>query len=88
MSCVVIIYGWIFCGNLTGFNFVYYRENAYIKCATVSLTTSGFSKDQFNFGDGRSNLGNRVKLVSETRTYDCDPHKDGNTQFQITCDTR
>ena len=48
----------------------------------------GFSEDQFNFGEGRDKLGNQVKLISETRSYDCDPHKDGNTKTQITCDTR
>ncbi|KAK2146245.1 hypothetical protein LSH36_623g04076 [Paralvinella palmiformis] len=54
----------------------------------ITIIGKGFSDDQFNFGPGREHLGNVVKLVSSTKSYDCDKHMDGNTPIQITCYTR
>ena len=48
----------------------------------------GFSRNQFNYGEGQENIGNNVTLVSDTRSYLCDIHKDGTHERQITCYTR
>jgi len=49
---------------------------------------TGFSRNQFNYGEGQENIGNNVTLVSKTRSYICDIHKDGTHEKQITCYTR
>ena len=45
-----------------------------------------FAHDQFNFQNPQ--LGNLVKLVSSSRQYECDIHKDGSNEYQIMCYTR
>ncbi|XP_074660960.1 fibrocystin-L-like [Tubulanus polymorphus] len=47
-----------------------------------------FAANQFNFGEGNDHLGNEVNLVSDTRSYPCDIHKDGCTEIQLMCYTR
>lgn len=47
----------------------------------------GFAKNQFNYGKGFEHLGNHVLLVSSTRSYECEMHKDGSTETQIVCYT-
>ena len=49
---------------------------------------TGFARNQFNYGEGQENVGNNVTLVSDTRSYLCDMHKDGTHEKQITCYTR
>ncbi|XP_021369085.1 fibrocystin-L-like isoform X2 [Mizuhopecten yessoensis] len=53
----------------------------------VTIYGNGFAKSQFNFGEGNSNLGNTVSLVSETQQFNCPIHKDGTNEKQIQCTT-
>ena len=48
----------------------------------------GFAADLLNFGPGSEHKGNLVKLISSTRSYICDVHKEGCTERQIECYTR
>ncbi|KAI0230284.1 Fibrocystin-L [Lamellibrachia satsuma] len=54
----------------------------------ITIAGQGFSRNQFNYGEGQENIGNNVTLVSDTRSYLCDIHKDGTHEKQITCYTR
>ncbi|KAI0230282.1 Fibrocystin-L [Lamellibrachia satsuma] len=54
----------------------------------ITVAGQGFSRNQFNYGEGQQNIGNDVTLVSNTRSYLCDIHKDGTHEKQITCYTR
>ncbi|KAI0214676.1 Fibrocystin-L [Lamellibrachia satsuma] len=54
----------------------------------ITVAGEGFSRNQFNYGEGQENIGNNVTLVSDTRSYLCDIHKDGTHEKQITCYTR
>ncbi|CAE1288594.1 unnamed protein product [Acanthosepion pharaonis] len=54
----------------------------------LTLKGRGFAKNQFTFGTGNEHLGNKVVLTSESKTFPCDIHPDGNTETQITCYTR
>ncbi|XP_040210574.1 fibrocystin-L-like [Rana temporaria] len=55
----------------------------------LTIMGQGFAKaNQFNYGDGNTNLGNRVHLVSATRSIPCDVEKDASHGRQITCYTR
>lgn len=54
----------------------------------LTLIGKNFAKNQFNFGSGNEHLGNKVVLASDTKTFPCDIHPDGNTETQITCYTR
>ncbi|KAK2180969.1 hypothetical protein NP493_419g08002 [Ridgeia piscesae] len=54
----------------------------------ITIAGEGFARNQFNYGQGQENVGNNVTLVSDTRSYLCDMHKDGTHEKQITCYTR
>ncbi|KAK2177032.1 hypothetical protein NP493_621g00009 [Ridgeia piscesae] len=54
----------------------------------ITIAGEGFARNQFNYGEGQENVGNNVTLVSDTRSYLCDMHKDGTHEKQITCYTR
>ncbi|KAM3929151.1 fibrocystin-L-like [Leptodactylus fuscus] len=55
----------------------------------LTITGYGFADaNQFNYGDGNTNLGNRVQLVSSTRSFPCDVEKDSSHATQIICVTR
>ncbi|KAK3587658.1 hypothetical protein CHS0354_042441 [Potamilus streckersoni] len=53
----------------------------------LTIYGKGFAANQFNFGDGNSNLGNKVSLVSDTAEFECRVHIDGSLQTQIMCYT-
>ncbi|XP_046549966.1 LOW QUALITY PROTEIN: fibrocystin-L-like [Haliotis rubra] len=53
----------------------------------ITITGHNFARNLFNFGDGNSNLGNKVYLVSSTRNFECTIHPDGCHEKQITCYT-
>ncbi|XP_077992871.1 fibrocystin-L-like [Glandiceps talaboti] len=54
----------------------------------LSISGSGFSENQFNFGPDDAHLGNIVFLKSTTETIECDVIKYYTTPETITCDTR
>ncbi|KAM3928399.1 fibrocystin-L-like [Leptodactylus fuscus] len=55
----------------------------------LTILGQGFADaDQFNYGDGRANLGNSVQMVSSTLSIPCDVEKDSSHATQITCITR
>uniref|UniRef100_A0A8C5WI58 Fibrocystin-L n=1 Tax=Leptobrachium leishanense TaxID=445787 RepID=A0A8C5WI58_9ANUR len=50
--------------------------------------SAGFAEaNQFNYGDGNDNLGNKVQMVSSTMSFPCDVEKDASHATQITCYT-
>ncbi|KAL3886657.1 hypothetical protein ACJMK2_026637 [Sinanodonta woodiana] len=53
----------------------------------ITIYGKGFAANQFNFGDGNSNLGNKVSLVSDTAEFQCRVHIDGSLATQIMCYT-
>ena len=53
----------------------------------IDALTAGFAENQFNFG-ADAHVGNHVELVSGTRVFTCDIHKDGCTEVQLMCYTR
>ncbi|XP_056378576.1 fibrocystin-L-like isoform X2 [Hyla sarda] len=55
----------------------------------LTIKGQGFAEaNQFNYGDGNTNLGNSVQLVSSTLSFPCDVEKDASHATQITCYTR
>ena len=54
----------------------------------VTITGSGFSKNQFNYGDGNEGLGNTVYMVSDKEQYECDVSKVESNERRIVCTTR
>ncbi|XP_077349351.1 fibrocystin-L [Lithobates pipiens] len=55
----------------------------------LTIMGQGFSDaNQFDYGDGNTNLGNSVQLVSSTLSIPCDVEKDASHATQITCYTR
>ncbi|XP_067947416.1 fibrocystin-L-like [Watersipora subatra] len=54
----------------------------------LTIYGDGFAKNQFNYGAGSEHLGNSVLMVSATRSYECDIHKDGCNEKQIVCFTK
>ncbi|XP_056378584.1 fibrocystin-L-like [Hyla sarda] len=55
----------------------------------LTIKGRGFAAaNQFNYGDGNTNRGNSVQLVSSTRSFPCDVEKDASHSTQITCYTR
>ena len=68
----------------TQFCYFCHSFNVLNPCYCVAiLICPGFASDQFNFGDGRDHLGNRVVLIGSTRTYEGEVHKDGSLETQI-----
>ncbi|XP_069813288.1 fibrocystin-L-like isoform X2 [Dendropsophus ebraccatus] len=55
----------------------------------VTIMGRGFADaNQFNYGDGNSNLGNSVQFISSTLSIPCDVEKDASHGTQIICYTR
>ncbi|XP_040210792.1 fibrocystin-L-like [Rana temporaria] len=55
----------------------------------LTIKGQGFAEaNQFDYGNGNTNLGNSVQLVSSTRSIPCDVEKDASHSTQITCYTR
>ncbi|XP_069815729.1 fibrocystin-L-like [Dendropsophus ebraccatus] len=55
----------------------------------VTIRGRGFADaNQFNYGDGNSNLGNSVQFVSSTLSFPCDVEKVSSHATQIICYTR
>ncbi|XP_069815730.1 fibrocystin-L-like [Dendropsophus ebraccatus] len=55
----------------------------------VTIRGYGFADaNQFNYGDGNSNLGNSVQFVSSTLSFPCDVEKVSSHATQIICYTR
>ena len=64
------------------------RSNRMIIFILCLFHILGFAENQFNFGAGYEHLGNHVLMVSATRSYECEIHKDGCTEKQIMCFTK
>ncbi|XP_033119895.1 fibrocystin-L-like [Anneissia japonica] len=54
----------------------------------ITISGNDFSPNQFNFGDGNENNGNRVYFRSATATVECDVITYWTTESTIYCDTR
>ncbi|XP_060584412.1 fibrocystin-L-like isoform X2 [Ruditapes philippinarum] len=53
----------------------------------ITLSGQGFSANQFSYGAGQENLGNKVTLLAEKETHVCKIHPNDCTQTQIVCYT-